>query len=795
MKKILMSLIATSILAIGINAREVSIATQVAGLYAGYFNRAPDQQGLDYWIGRATEAQQQGISADTVLKDLSRGFAAHPTFTATYGEMDNMSFVEEIYRNALGRDGDRPGIEWWTQQLDSGLSRSDMVASFVNAALTSDLTPENYPNLSAEQLAAGQLRQDLLTNKTEASLAFIDKLGPYTNIPDGAGEHPEEIDQYKASIAVLFGIGDNHATVDNVVAFLDSIKSSDNPIAEILKLRYNGSGSIQAHQDKIFMSGDIKLYATPDTILRDINLSIQETTLPTPLPTNMSVVGKVIDIQLNENSQEALNAPMKMIVRYDDSGLTDEHRLVVLHHNANTNQYEPVKIIAQDTTSNTITFESRTFSPFVIASIDDIPSSFDTGFTPSVNGWNISNFGSYFAPDGNAFGMAGYAIWYYLNKDGDLYSSYNDLVSKIIATRVQLSQSFTWGLWEWRRDQRLNQRYTGYLMKAYMSLLDQPLVMLAGVDGNAQKALVVYRYDNNYFYFYDLAHGNVEQKISFNGTSFGSYEEFNSFGFIALPSFGRYADFDQLASEASNGFTSSQDINLISPNEGDIISQHTTYLQGNLGDSLDDSSKMYATAKGFIREIPLDNKSFNQPIEISQGENTIVLIAGVDFSRQSNWAKDSAILIRNVMGDFTVSKLLVTLTWDQDDSDVDLYITDPAGDTMWYGNHQTPSGVTLDVDDVDGYGPEHGTLTLESASTSQILEGNYIVRVHYYDDHGAGIATGHINIVVNEGTDHQVEKTVPFTINIDDYNNDAPGSMGSDWVDIAVVDVANGVIH
>jgi uncharacterized protein YfaP (DUF2135 family) len=99
------------------------------------------------------------------------------------------------------------------------------------------------------------------------------------------------------------------------------------------------------------------------------------------------------------------------------------------------------------------------------------------------------------------------------------------------------------------------------------------------------------------------------------------------------------------------------------------------------------------------------------------------------------------------------------------------------------------------VDDVDGYGPEHGTLTLESASTSQILEGNYVVRVHYYDDHGAGIATGHVNIVVNEGTDHQVEKTVPFTINVSDYRNYSPGSTGSDWVDIAVVDVANGVIH
>ena len=201
--------------------------------------------------------------------------------------------------------------------------------------------------------------------------------------------------------------------------------------------------------------------------------------------------------------------------------------------------------------------------------------------------------------------------------------------------------------------------------------------------------------------------------------------------------------------------------------------------------------------KGISREIPLSSNTFNQEIEITQGENTIILLAGVDLSKQSNWAKNGATLIRTVNGDFAASKLLVTLTWDQDKTDVDLYITEPNGETMWYSDTETSSNLKLDVDDVNGYGPEHGTLTESARAVGTVQEGNYIVRVHYYSDHSNEFvpATGHVNIVINEGTEDQVEKTVPFRLLQENSSNDAPGSIGSDWADIAVVDVKNGVIH
>ncbi len=47
-----------------------------------------------------------------------------------------------------------------------------------------------------------------------------------------------------------------------------------------------------------------------------------------------------------------------------------------------------------------------------------------------------------------------------------------------------------------------------------------------------------------------------------------------------------------------------------------------------------------------------------------------------------------------------------TLTWDND-TDLDLYVTEPSGDVIWFGNKFSTTGGQLDTDDQDGEGPEN----------------------------------------------------------------------------------------
>lgn len=68
----------------------------------------------------------------------------------------------------------------------------------------------------------------------------------------------------------------------------------------------------------------------------------------------------------------------------------------------------------------------------------------------------------------------------------------------------------------------------------------------------------------------------------------------------------------------------------------------------------------------------------------------------------------------------------VTLTWDNG-ADLDLYVTDPNGDEVWYQNMSVASGGELDVDDTDGFGPENIFWPDGEAPV-----GMYEVSVHHY---------------------------------------------------------------
>jgi hypothetical protein len=75
-------------------------------MYDSAFNRAPDPSGLNGW----TTVLQGGLST----ADMASGFAASPEFQATYGQLSNVQFVEQLYQNVLNRQSDAAGLSHWT---------------------------------------------------------------------------------------------------------------------------------------------------------------------------------------------------------------------------------------------------------------------------------------------------------------------------------------------------------------------------------------------------------------------------------------------------------------------------------------------------------------------------------------------------------------------------------------------------------------------------------------------------------------------------------------------------------
>lgn len=94
----------------------------IARLYDATLDRAPDAAGLVAWLG----ILDGGASRAQVVE----AFVGSPEFALRFGALNNQAFVELLYRTCLDRVGDPAGVNYWTSQLDGGVSRTSVVLSF-----------------------------------------------------------------------------------------------------------------------------------------------------------------------------------------------------------------------------------------------------------------------------------------------------------------------------------------------------------------------------------------------------------------------------------------------------------------------------------------------------------------------------------------------------------------------------------------------------------------------------------------------------------------------------------------
>lgn len=545
--------------------------------------------------------------------------------------------------------------------------------------------------------------------------------------------------------------------------------------------------------------GPVDVTAPDDVLIGDVQFQHTLAAVPAGAPAEFVPNGMAHEISVDH--AERFNAPVILTFDYDDSGITDESSMAVLHYTP-AGGYEPTTTQSIDTAANRITINTRTFSFFIVGLVElathVYPATYETGFTPGNNGWQINNFGNYFSSGGNCLGMSAYATWFYSARSGtNLFGHYSSAgapsIAELTITRAHLAQSQTWAVAQHTYEQTIGAALTGQFMRYYLHKFQKPLVLLM-FSASAAHACVVHGWDNSGFTFYDVNLNGADQHVNWSTLGgFGIYSSYNKFSFIAMPSLGRTEDFEALTQQAESGFSVSNTISVSKPQPNEQISHRQTELAGSLAGGINPAMEVLCYVKGVQQQVALANGSFASTIPVANGDNTIALVAGVNVASQSNWYLNAATYIFNIKGDIPKTDLLATLAWDQGLTDVDLYVAEPSAQTVWYQNMLTTNGLELDFDNTVGFGPEHATLA--SASGGKILSGEYVISVHYYWDHDEPQAvSGNVTIVLYEGEPDQQMVNVPFALGVDNADNDAPGSSGPDWVDIASVDVENGVI-
>lgn len=108
-------------------------AEQISQIYVGYFNRAPDPAGLQYWITQLNNGMPLGEIADYFATE-QETLDLYPYLRQPdLNSVDD--FINEIYANLFNRPADAAGLAFWKGQLESGaVSEGEFIAAIANGA-------------------------------------------------------------------------------------------------------------------------------------------------------------------------------------------------------------------------------------------------------------------------------------------------------------------------------------------------------------------------------------------------------------------------------------------------------------------------------------------------------------------------------------------------------------------------------------------------------------------------------------------------------------------------------------
>ncbi|MEM9070376.1 MAG: VIT domain-containing protein [Myxococcota bacterium] len=111
--------------------------------------------------------------------------------------------------------------------------------------------------------------------------------------------------------------------------------------------------------------------------------------------------------------------------------------------------------------------------------------------------------------------------------------------------------------------------------------------------------------------------------------------------------------------------------------------------------------------------------------------------------------------------------LRVTMTWNTDNTDIDLWVTDPDGNECYYGNRRVPSGGELLEDVTRGFGPER----FQAVDAD---EGTYRIEAKYYSNNGNRLlAQTYVTVTVATGVGSDDERIERHVVSLEDRGDEA----------------------
>jgi len=132
-------------------------AEPVIRLYTAYFGRIPDGGGFKYWYNK--------YKAGKSLYSISDFFAKSTEFKKQYGSLSDADFVTLVYVNVLARNEDFGGQNFWRGQLESGISRGQVMAKFSESDEYNRITNYEVKTIALYEAMLGYTFKDAKPSK------------------------------------------------------------------------------------------------------------------------------------------------------------------------------------------------------------------------------------------------------------------------------------------------------------------------------------------------------------------------------------------------------------------------------------------------------------------------------------------------------------------------------------------------------------------------------------------------------------------------------------------------------
>ena len=108
-------------------------------IYIGYYGRAGDPTGLEYWAGRSAAGMSNAAIA-TSFSVQTESTAMYSYLAAPSLGFGQATFLNSVYQNLFERSIDSEGATYWAGQLNAGRAVGGIILDIINGAKGTDVT-------------------------------------------------------------------------------------------------------------------------------------------------------------------------------------------------------------------------------------------------------------------------------------------------------------------------------------------------------------------------------------------------------------------------------------------------------------------------------------------------------------------------------------------------------------------------------------------------------------------------------------------------------------------------------